>query len=78
MVNFDHKVVNVQNINSILLIELYKTQEIANKQRADTDVSQNLLGMMLPSHIMEDIEAGRKPDPQSFSQVTLFFTGYYI
>ncbi|KAI9333139.1 adenylyl cyclase [Obelidium mucronatum] len=45
--------------------------------RADTAVSQNLLGTMLPAHIIEKIELGVVPDPEQFECATLFFTDLY-
>ncbi|KAJ3073112.1 hypothetical protein HDU98_002201, partial [Podochytrium sp. JEL0797] len=57
--------------------ELMDTQLQSEEMRADTAVSQNLLGMMLPAHIMEQLEAGTQPEPEQFSCVTLFFTDLY-
>ena len=56
-------------------IELKKLQAQLDDKRADTQVSQNLLGMMLPSHVIEDLENGRTPMPSAFNAVTVFFTG---
>ncbi|KAJ3067760.1 Retinal guanylyl cyclase 2 [Podochytrium sp. JEL0797] len=57
--------------------ELMDTQSQSEELRADTAVSQNLLGMMLPAHILEQLEAGTQPEPEQFSCVTLFFTDLY-
>ncbi|KAJ3028597.1 UNVERIFIED_CONTAM: hypothetical protein HDU68_001324 [Siphonaria sp. JEL0065] len=57
-----------------IMKELLDTQLQSEELRADTAVSQNLLGMMLPAHIMEKIELGVQPEPESFSCVSLFFT----
>ncbi|KAJ3286586.1 hypothetical protein HDU79_006358 [Rhizoclosmatium sp. JEL0117] len=57
--------------------ELLDTQTQSEELRADTAVSQNLLGMMLPAHIMEKIELGQVPEPEQFKCVTLFFTDIY-
>ncbi|KAJ3008632.1 UNVERIFIED_CONTAM: Retinal guanylyl cyclase 1, partial [Siphonaria sp. JEL0065] len=57
--------------------ELLDTHLQSEEMRADTAVSQNLLGMMLPAHIMEKIELGVQPEPESFSCVSLFFTDIY-
>ncbi|KAJ3068190.1 Guanylate cyclase soluble subunit beta-2, partial [Podochytrium sp. JEL0797] len=57
--------------------ELLQTHLESEEMRADTAVSQNLLGMMLPGHIMEQIEAGVAPGPENFNCVTLFFTDIY-
>ncbi|KAI9339870.1 guanylyl cyclase [Obelidium mucronatum] len=54
--------------------ELLETQLQSEEMRADTAVSQNLLGMMLPAHIMEKLEMGVQPEPEQFNCVTLFFT----
>ncbi|ORY44678.1 hypothetical protein BCR33DRAFT_206581 [Rhizoclosmatium globosum] len=54
--------------------ELMETQLQSAELRADTAVSQNLLGMMLPAHIMEKMEMGITPEPENFSCATLFFT----
>ncbi|KAI9339872.1 guanylyl cyclase [Obelidium mucronatum] len=51
-----------------------ETQLQSEEMRADTAVSQNLLGMMLPAHIMEKLEMGVQPEPEQFSCVSLFFT----
>ncbi|KAI8851795.1 adenylate and guanylate cyclase catalytic domain-containing protein [Chytridium lagenaria] len=40
----------------------------------DTESSQKLLGMMLPAHVLEDMENGITPQPKSFDMVTIFFT----
>ncbi|KAJ3192918.1 hypothetical protein HK101_005757 [Irineochytrium annulatum] len=50
------------------------TQKQSDDVRKDSDNSQRLLGMMLPAHVMEEIEAGRTPEPKSYDRVTLFFT----
>ncbi|KAJ3393265.1 hypothetical protein HDU84_002344 [Entophlyctis sp. JEL0112] len=57
--------------------ELLETHLHAEEMRADTGVAQNLLGMMLPSHIMEKIEQGQTPEPEQFSFVSLFFTDIF-
>ncbi|KAJ3027452.1 UNVERIFIED_CONTAM: hypothetical protein HDU68_003817 [Siphonaria sp. JEL0065] len=57
--------------------ELMDTQMQSEEMRADTAVSQNLLGMMLPAHIMEKLELGVQPEPEQFNCVTLFFTDIY-
>jgi hypothetical protein len=44
-------------------------------KRADTAVSQNLLGKMFPAHIVEQLEQGITPQPEAFNVVTIFFTG---
>ncbi|KAJ3194854.1 hypothetical protein HK101_001745 [Irineochytrium annulatum] len=54
--------------------ELIATQQQSDDIRKDSDSSQRLLGLMLPSHVMEEIEAGRTPEPKSYDRVTLFFT----
>ncbi|KAI8608157.1 hypothetical protein BC830DRAFT_1174668 [Chytriomyces sp. MP71] len=57
--------------------ELLDTHLQSEEMRADTGVAQNLLGMMLPAHIMEKIEMGVVPEPESFGCVSLFFTDIY-
>ncbi|KAJ3358021.1 hypothetical protein HDU83_000078 [Entophlyctis luteolus] len=57
--------------------ELLETHLHSEEMRADTGVAQNLLGMMLPSHIMEKIEQGQNPEPEQFSFVSLFFTDIF-
>ncbi|KAJ3133037.1 hypothetical protein HK100_004763 [Physocladia obscura] len=57
--------------------ELLQTHLESEETRADTGVAQNLLGMMLPGHIMEKIENGIVPGPESFNCVTVFFTDIY-
>ncbi|KAJ3018549.1 UNVERIFIED_CONTAM: hypothetical protein HDU68_011093, partial [Siphonaria sp. JEL0065] len=57
--------------------ELLATHLQSEEMRADTAVSQNLLGMMLPAHIMEQIETGVVPGPEQFNCVTVFFTDIY-
>ncbi|KAJ3296488.1 Retinal guanylyl cyclase 2 [Rhizoclosmatium sp. JEL0117] len=57
--------------------ELVETQLQSQEVRADTAVSQNLLGMMLPAHIMEKMELGVQPEPEQFNCVTLFFTDIF-
>ncbi|KAJ3298574.1 hypothetical protein HDU79_009339 [Rhizoclosmatium sp. JEL0117] len=57
--------------------ELLQTHLESEEMRADTAVSQNLLGMMLPGHIMEQIENGIVPGPEQFNCVTVFFTDIY-
>ncbi|KAJ3118823.1 hypothetical protein HK100_000534 [Physocladia obscura] len=59
---------------SATMKELLETHLQSEELRADTGVAQNLLGMMLPSHIMEKIEQGIVPEPESFNCVSLFFT----
>ncbi|KAJ3165312.1 hypothetical protein HK101_000241, partial [Irineochytrium annulatum] len=54
--------------------ELIATQQQSDDVRKDSDNSQRLLEMMLPAHVMEEIEAGRTPEPKSYDRVTLFFT----
>ncbi|KAJ3210313.1 hypothetical protein HDU82_008385 [Entophlyctis luteolus] len=50
--------------------ELLQTHLESEETRADTGITQNLLGMMLPGHIMEQIENGVVPTPESFTCVT--------
>ncbi|KAI8831003.1 adenylate and guanylate cyclase catalytic domain-containing protein [Chytriomyces cf. hyalinus JEL632] len=57
--------------------DLLETHLQSEEMRADTAQSQNLLGMMLPAHIMEKIELGITPEPEQFEVVTLFFTDIY-
>ncbi|KAI9339869.1 adenylate and guanylate cyclase catalytic domain-containing protein [Obelidium mucronatum] len=57
--------------------ELLDTHLQSEEMRADTAVSQNLLGMMLPAHIIEKLEMGVQPEPEQFSCVSLFFTDIY-
>ncbi|KAI9333136.1 adenylate and guanylate cyclase catalytic domain-containing protein [Obelidium mucronatum] len=57
--------------------ELLQTHLQSEEMRADTAVSQNLLGLMLPGHIMEQIETGVVPGPEQFNCVTVFFTDIY-
>ncbi|KAI8608983.1 adenylate and guanylate cyclase catalytic domain-containing protein [Chytriomyces sp. MP71] len=57
--------------------ELMDTHLQSEEIRADTGIAQNLLGMMLPGHIMEKIETGVVPDPESFSCVSVLFTDIY-
>ncbi|KAI8612091.1 adenylate and guanylate cyclase catalytic domain-containing protein [Chytriomyces sp. MP71] len=57
--------------------ELLETHLQSDEMRADTAVSQSLLGMMLPPHIMEKIEVGIVPEPESFNCVTIFFTDIF-
>ncbi|KAI9339967.1 hypothetical protein BDR26DRAFT_934666 [Obelidium mucronatum] len=42
--------------------------------RVDTTTSENLLGLTLPTQIMEQIETGVVPGPEQFKHVTAFFT----
>ncbi|KAJ3063578.1 hypothetical protein HDU99_004779, partial [Rhizoclosmatium hyalinum] len=57
--------------------ELLDTHLHSEEMRADTAVSQNLLGTMLPAHIIEKIELGQTPQPEQFGCATLFFTDIY-
>ncbi|KAJ3296489.1 hypothetical protein HDU79_006514 [Rhizoclosmatium sp. JEL0117] len=57
--------------------ELLDTHLQSEEMRADTAISQNLLGMMLPAHIMEQMELGVQPEPEQFNCVTLFFTDIF-
>ncbi|KAJ3238830.1 Receptor-type guanylate cyclase gcy-22, partial [Chytriomyces hyalinus] len=63
--------------NQNLETELMETHLQSEEMRADTALSQNLLGMMLPAHIMEKIELGVVPEPESFNCVSLFFTDIF-
>ncbi|KAJ3412700.1 hypothetical protein HDV05_000328 [Chytridiales sp. JEL 0842] len=54
--------------------DLLRTQALARDQQTDTQNSLNVLGMMLPAHILAEIEAGKTPEPTEFSKVTIFFT----
>ncbi|KAJ3240160.1 Nitrogen permease reactivator protein [Chytriomyces hyalinus] len=60
-----------------IMKELMETHLQSEEMRADTALSQNLLGMMLPAHIMEKIELGVVPEPESFNCVSLFFTDIF-
>ncbi|KAJ3393266.1 hypothetical protein HDU84_002345 [Entophlyctis sp. JEL0112] len=60
-----------------IMQELLQTHLESEETRADTGITQNLLGMMLPGHIMEQIENGVVPTPESFSCVTVFFTDIF-
>ncbi|KAJ3398533.1 Nitrogen permease reactivator protein [Chytriomyces hyalinus] len=60
-----------------IMKELMETHLQSEEMRADTALSQNLLGMMLPAHIMEKIELGVVPEPESFGCVSLFFTDIF-
>ncbi|KAJ3238831.1 hypothetical protein HDU81_007031 [Chytriomyces hyalinus] len=57
--------------------ELMQTHQQSEEMRADTAISQNLLGMMLPAHIIEKLENGIVPEPENFSCVCLFFTDIF-
>ncbi|KAJ3117085.1 hypothetical protein HDU96_008003 [Phlyctochytrium bullatum] len=54
--------------------ELIATQKESEQIQKDNDTSEKLLGMMLPGHVLEDLEAGITPEPKSFETVTIFFT----
>ncbi|KAI8851793.1 adenylate and guanylate cyclase catalytic domain-containing protein [Chytridium lagenaria] len=54
--------------------ELIATQKESEQIQKDNDTSEKLLGMMLPGHVLEDLEAGVTPEPKSFENVTIFFT----
>ncbi|KAJ3139108.1 hypothetical protein HK101_003670 [Irineochytrium annulatum] len=53
--------------------ELLASQLQTDDARKDSDSSARLLDMMLPAHVIEEIEAGRTPEPQSFPRVTVLF-----
>ncbi|KAJ3267668.1 hypothetical protein HDU76_011679, partial [Blyttiomyces sp. JEL0837] len=57
-----------------IMADLLASQVTKNDVRADTEMAQNLLGMMLPAHVLEDLEKGQTPQPSQFEGVTLFFT----
>ncbi|KAJ3264648.1 hypothetical protein HDU76_012150, partial [Blyttiomyces sp. JEL0837] len=57
-----------------IMADLLATQATKNDERADTEMAQNLLGMILPSHVLEDLEKGQTPQPSQFEGVTVFFT----
>ncbi|KAJ3095588.1 hypothetical protein HDU97_006791 [Phlyctochytrium planicorne] len=54
--------------------ELIATQKENESVLRDNESSEKLLGMMLPAHVLEDLEAGIVPAPKSFNTVTIFFT----
>ncbi|KAJ3095587.1 hypothetical protein HDU97_006790 [Phlyctochytrium planicorne] len=54
--------------------ELLATQKESEQIQKDNDTSEKLLGMMLPGHVLEDLEAGITPEPKSFENITIFFT----
>ncbi|KAJ3332009.1 Nitrogen permease reactivator protein [Blyttiomyces sp. JEL0837] len=54
--------------------DLLTSDATKNDARADTELAQTLLGMMLPAHVLEDLEKGQTPQPSQFEGVTLFFT----
>ncbi|KAJ3412698.1 Guanylate cyclase 2G [Chytridiales sp. JEL 0842] len=58
----------------IAMTELAKSHAAAREQQADTESSLSVLGMMLPAHILSELEAGKTPEPTEFNMVTLFFT----
>ncbi|KAJ3378482.1 hypothetical protein HDU80_002838 [Chytriomyces hyalinus] len=75
----DHEdeIENIKLEQTQTMNELLETHLQSEEMRADTAQSQNLLGMMLPAHIMEKIELGITPEPEQFDCVTLFFTDIY-
>ncbi|KAI8851794.1 adenylate and guanylate cyclase catalytic domain-containing protein [Chytridium lagenaria] len=54
--------------------ELFNNQLEKGSVLKDTENSQRLLGMMLPAHVIEDMENGVTPQPKSYEMVTIFFT----
>ncbi|KAJ3301923.1 Nitrogen permease reactivator protein, partial [Blyttiomyces sp. JEL0837] len=57
-----------------IMSDLLASDAAKNDAHADTEVAQTLLGMMLPAHVLEDLEKGQTPQPSQFEGVTLFFT----
>ncbi|KAJ3085783.1 hypothetical protein HK102_013835 [Quaeritorhiza haematococci] len=53
--------------------ELRKQQESATKMYKDAAISKNILLQMLPPYVLNEIQAGREPTPQTFQNVTVLF-----
>ncbi|KAJ3333925.1 Receptor-type guanylate cyclase gcy-13 [Blyttiomyces sp. JEL0837] len=62
---------------SQIMADLLETHAARKNQRSDTENSQALLGMMLPSHVLEELEKGQTPQPCQFEGVTIFFTDIF-
>ncbi|KAI8612090.1 adenylate and guanylate cyclase catalytic domain-containing protein [Chytriomyces sp. MP71] len=73
----EEEIETIKMEQSATMKELMDTHFQSEQTRADTAMSQNLLGMMLPGHIMEKIEMGVIPEPETFNCVTIFFTDIY-
>ncbi|KAJ3087784.1 hypothetical protein HK102_010300 [Quaeritorhiza haematococci] len=53
--------------------ELRKQQESATKMYKDAAISKNILLQMLPPYVLNELQAGREPTPQTFQNVTVLF-----
>ncbi|KAJ3053874.1 Retinal guanylyl cyclase 2, partial [Rhizoclosmatium hyalinum] len=72
----EEEIEQIKMDQATIMAELMDTHLQSEETRADTAISQNLLGMMLPAHIMEKIELGIVPEPEQFACVTIFFTDF--
>ncbi|KAJ3317529.1 Nitrogen permease regulator 2 [Blyttiomyces sp. JEL0837] len=70
----EEEIENIKSDQAQVMADLLTSQTQKNDQIADTEMSHALLGMMLPAHVLEDLDKGITPQPSEFENVTIFFT----
>ncbi|KAJ3317448.1 Receptor-type guanylate cyclase gcy-13 [Blyttiomyces sp. JEL0837] len=73
----EEEIEGIKSDQAQIMADLLETHAARQDQRSDTEMSQALLGMMLPAHVLEELEKGQTPQPSQFENVTIFFTDIF-
>ena len=72
----EEEIENLKRDQEQNMLELIKSQQfVKNENESISDDVHGNAHLTLPSYILEDLQAGRTPEPVDFNAVTMIFAG---